>query len=233
MKLPNWLINSGRGFLALIIYFGMSLFKYLPFNLLNIDMQYVSPFLITIYSVAFEILMIALIFIIYRKLIEEKWKDMCKNHKEYFNKYFKYWFLLIGLMMISNFIILLITNDTVGAENQNQIIEMFTKAPIYTYISAVIFAPIVEELIFRQAIRSIIPKFNVLFILVSGFIFGGMHVIGANNLAQILYIIPYSIPGLIFAYVLTKSNNIFTTIGLHFFHNGLLMAIQALIFIFA
>lgn len=233
MKLPNWFTNAGRGFLAILIYFGMSIFKYLPFNLLNIDLEYAPSLLIIIYSIAFEILIVALIFILYRKLIEEKWKDMRKNHKEYFNKYFKYWFLLIGLMMISNFLILLFTKDTVGAENQNQIIEMFSTAPIYTYISAVIFAPIIEELIFRQSIRNIIPKFDILFIIVSGFIFGGMHVIGADSLAQVLYIVPYSIPGLIFAYVLTKSDNIFTTIGLHFFHNGLLMALQALIFIFA
>lgn len=233
MKLPNWFVNIGRGILVILIYFGMALFKYVPFYLLNIDMNYVSPLLTTIYSIAFEILMIALIFLVYRKLIEEKWNDMKKNHQEYFSKYFKYWFLLIGLMMLSNFIILMISKDNVGAENQNQIIEMFGKSPIYTYISAVIFAPIIEELVFRQSIRNFIPKTNILFIIVSGFIFGSMHILGADSLVQMLYVIPYSIPGLIFAYILTKTDNIFVPIGLHFFHNGILMALQALIFIFA
>lgn len=225
----NYIKNIGKGLLVIFIYFAMSAFQTLPFNLLGVDISAAPQFLRVIYLIAYELLMISLIFIIYRDRLIEKWNDFKKNHRIYFQKYFKYWFLLLGLMMLSNGIIMMITNDASGAENQNQIIEMFGNAPFYTYISAVVFAPIIEELVFRESIRMIIPKYNILFILVSGFIFGGMHVLGAPNLAQFLYIIPYSIPGLIFAYVLVKSDNIFNTIGLHFVHNGMLMAVQVVV----
>lgn len=228
-KMKNYLKNVGIGLSVIFIYFAMSALQPLPFLLFDVDINNVPHLLKVFYLVVYEILMIALMVLIYRNLLKDKWIDFKKHHREYFQKYFKYWFLLLGLMMLSNAIIMMITNDASGANNQNQIIDMFGSAPIYTYLSAVFFAPIIEELVFRQSIRMIIPKYNLLFILVSGFIFGGMHVLGAPDLGQFLYIIPYSIPGLIFAYVLVKSDNIFNTISLHFVHNGILMAMQVIV----
>ena len=49
---------------------------------------------------------------------------------------------------------------------------------------------------------------------------------------DILYLIPYSALGISFAYILQKTDNIFVTIGLHFMHNGILMALQVLVLIF-
>lgn len=224
--------NVARGIGAILVFFIMPLLQTLPFDLLQIDLDYVPTIVKSFYMGIYEILMIALIALIYRDLLVEKWKDFRKNHKEYFNRYFKYWFLLLGLMMLSNLLIMIITKDSSGAENQNQIVSMFAKTPIYTYLASVFFAPVIEELVFRQSIRNFIPKWDILFIIASGFIFGGMHVIGATDWTQWLYIIPYSIPGLIFAYILTKTDNIFCTIGLHFVHNGVLMALQVIILLF-
>ena len=61
----------------------------------------------------------------------------------------------------------------------------------------------------------------------SGLVFGGLHVISSyTNLINLIYIIPYSIPGFIFAYTLVRSKNIFVPIGLHFFHNAIMMIVQ-------
>lgn len=232
MKKQATLKNVGKGLFVILLYYVMSFLQTLPFELFNIDLKEVPIFIKSIYLICYEVLMIAIMLLIYKDLVLEKWKDLKKNHNLYFKKYFKLWYLLLGLMMLSNLIIMVVTKNTDGAENQAQIIELFGKAPIYTYISAVIFAPIIEEIVFRQSIRMIIPKYNWLFILISGFVFGGMHVLGASTFAEFIYIIPYSIPGLIFAYILTKTDNIFTTIGLHFVHNGVLMSLQTLLFIF-
>lgn len=228
----NALKNMFKGLLVIAIYYIMSVYQGLPFVLFGIDTEKISIVVKSIYLTCYELLMILIIYSIYKTLLQEKWEDFKKNHIQYFNKYFKYWFLLLGLMMISNMIIMFITKDTSGAQNQNEVINLFKKAPIYTYLSAVVFAPIVEELVFRQSIRYIIPKNNILYIIVSGLIFGGMHVLGSTNLTEFIYIIPYSLPGMIFAYVLTKSDNIFTTTGLHFIHNGILMSIQTIMLIF-
>ena len=73
---------------------------------------------------------------------------------------------------------------------------------------------------------------NILFIFFSGLIFGGMHVIGTlEHLVDLLFIIPYSIPGFVFAYVYTKSKNICVPISLHFIHNGIMMSLQILLLI--
>jgi membrane protease YdiL (CAAX protease family) len=50
-----------------------------------------------------------------------------------------------------------------------------------------------------------------------------------EHLTDLLFIIPYSIPGFIFAYVYTKSKNICIPISLHFIHNGIMMSLQILL----
>ena len=57
-----------------------------------------------------------------------------------------------------------------------------------------------------------------------------MHIFGnVSNLYDVLYIIPYSIPGFIFAYIYTESDNIFSSMGLHFMHNLILISLQFII----
>ena len=76
-----------------------------------------------------------------------------KNHQIYFKKYFPYWFLMLGLMMFSNSMILgimqLFGNSTSLPENEQLIRSTFQTAPFYIYFSSVIIAPIMEELVFR------------------------------------------------------------------------------------
>jgi membrane protease YdiL (CAAX protease family) len=131
----------------------------------------------------------------------------------------------------SNLIITIFTTTDI-ANNQESIIETLKVAPIYTFILTVFVAPILEELVFRLSFRKIFPHSNKLFIFFSGLIFGGMHVIGTSeHLVDLLFIIPYSLPGFIFAYVYTKSKNIFVPISLHFIHNGIMMSLQILLLI--
>ena len=63
----------------------------------------------------------------------------------------------------------------------------------------------------------------------SGLIFGALHLTVATSLKELLFIIPYSIPGFIFAYTLTKSKNIFVPISLHTMHNTLMILLQLLL----
>ena len=135
-------------------------------------------------------------------------------------------------MLISNSIIIYIFESGMSS-NEEAIRDLFKISPLYIYFSSVIYAPIVEELTFRQGIRNIMDK-NILFILVSGLLFGGLHVItDVNNLVDLLYIIPYSSLGIVFAYMLYKTDNIFVSMGFHFMHNGILIALQFLILIFS
>ena len=46
---------------------------------------------------------------------------------------------------------------------------------------------------------------------------------------DLFYIIPYSALGVVFALMLYKTDNIFVSMGFHFMHNGILMAIQLML----
>ena len=92
--------------------------------------------------------------------------------------------------------------------------------------STVLYAPLVEEITFRKTFRNIIND-KILFILISGIMFGIIHVgISSNTTNDLLMIIPYLIMGIDFSYIYYKSDNIFTTITIHSIHNLVLLIIQ-------
>ena len=219
------------GLLAILIYFGINNYAALPFTLLGIDTESLSSTFKYFYTLLLDFIIAVLLIIVFRKTLISNFKDMKKNHKQYFTTYIKYWFVALGIMMISNLFIMLFTNTDLS--NNEQIIrQTFKQNPIYIFITAVILAPVIEELVFRQSFRNIITN-NWLFIIISGLVFGSLHVITSYETpTDLLYLIPYSAPGIIFAYTLVKSKNIFVPMGLHFIHNGLLLSLQFVVLIF-
>ena len=87
--------------------------------------------------------------------------------------------------------------------------------PIYiSAFIAILIAPLTEELMFRGFMKKFI-KNDVLFVILSSLVFGGLHVTVANSLSQVLFIIPYSILGLAFSLNYVKTRNIASNICLH------------------
>ena len=224
-ELRNMLIGFGVLFLYLI---GSS-YSYDFLRLFGINYNDLNFVLKQVYLIFYEVALTLIIFYIYRKDFIPNLKDFIKNNITYFKKYIKYWFLMLSLMVASNLLITLFTTS-ITSNNQQTIIDLLAEAPIYTFILTVITAPILEELVFRLSFRKMFAHTNFLFIFFSGLFFGGMHVINSfTNLTDLLFIIPYSIPGFIFAYIYAKSKNICVSISLHFIHNGIMMALQILL----
>lgn len=215
------------GYMAILFYIITRIFVSVPFYILNIDLNQVSNFLKTLYLVGYDLITILILILIFFDEIQIHLKKLKSNHKKYFNEYLKYWFLALFLMSISNMLINTFTSQT--ASNQEAIDAIFKTNPLYMFFSAVVIAPLLEELVFRFSFRKIINN-DYLFMFVSGISFGLIHILSSENiLSELIFIIPYSIPGVIFAYTLVKSKNIFVPIGLHFIHNGILMSLQVLI----
>ncbi|HHW69432.1 MAG TPA: CPBP family intramembrane metalloprotease [Tenericutes bacterium] len=215
-------------FLIFMVYqiFGLRIFKFLGFDIAN-----ASIFVKSLISLVIQFFLIFLFIYINLNDIKRYLKDFLTNKNTYFKKYFKFWLLSLGLVMITNLIIMLFLPNSLP-NNETAIRKTLETAPIYIYISAVIIAPILEELVFRKGFRMAISN-NIIYILTSGLVFGSLHVIGSlKNLYELVYIIPYSIPGFIFAYVYIKSKNIMVPITLHFIHNGILMSLQIFILLF-
>lgn len=208
------------GLSVLLLYLFSSFISLLILSIFNVNTNNFSNIQKIIYNLSYELILILIIIFIYRKKIINDIKMFKKSNFIYI----KYWIIALILMLISNIIINMFTNiDT--SSNQEIIVNTFKKAPIYTAILACLFAPILEELVFRLSFRKMF-KTDIIFIILSGLFFGFMHVSNPSSLLELVYIIPYSIPGFIFAYTLTKSNNILVPIGLHFLHNTLMILLQ-------
>lgn len=222
--------NALKGIFAIILYFFVSLFKDFPLLLMGIHYDSLSIFCKEVYSVSIEILLVLAIILIFKDEFKKAFYDLKKNHLKYFTSNFKYYIIGVAIMMLSNVIILSLGGSS--SDNETAIRGQFASYPIFTFISAVFLAPVLEESVFRLSFRNIF-KNNLLFILTSGLIFGGLHLTGMldSNLF-FLYLVSYSVMGVVFAYMLTKTNNIFVTMGFHFMHNGILMSLQTFILLF-
>ena len=219
------------GCLAIITYFGLSMLDSIPYKLAGVQPENVAINFRILYLLVYETLLLSIILIIFNKKVEKDIQDILDNHKEYYSKCIKYYLIGLIVMVLSNTILALLNNGGI-ANNEEQVRNMFKINPVYMYLSAVVFAPIIEELVFRQGIRNICGK-NILFIIVSGFVFGALHVIPSmTNAFDLLYLIPYSALGVVFAIMLYKTDNILVSMGFHFMHNGILMALQFVTFLF-
>ncbi len=220
-----------KGALVIFIYFFFSIGQTFPFILLHINISELPEYIKILYTLAVELLMISIIFFIFDKEFKKAWEDIKKNHLKYFNKYLKYYIISVIVMIAANLCINLLGGGM--STNETTIRNEFQIFPIYTFISAVILAPILEESVFRLAFRSIISN-DFLFITISSLIFGGLHLIGTpfDKLFP-LYLLSYCSCGIAFAYILKKTNNIFVSMFFHFMHNGLILALQTFLFIFS
>ncbi len=177
--------------------------------------------LILIKDVFFTMLLILLYF----KYLKEKIKDFFHNFKKYLSISFKDWLTGFMIMIISNIFINLFMTGL--GENENEVQQLISTLPIIAFIMTTFFAPFVEEMIFRKSLQDCF-KNKYLFMIISGLLFGLVHVLGSTNPYEYLLIIPYGALGFMFAHTLSKTDNIFCTIMMHMFHNGLLTLLAIL-----
>lgn len=207
-------------------FLGFEIIYILIFKFLNIDVSTITFKQNIILTLIKELFFVLLLAIIYRKYLKEKWIDFKNNFTSYFELGFKSWFLgLIGMIFLNN-IISKIASPIV--ENENAVQTIINNFPTIALILTTLLAPIVEELIFRKSLQDIkLPKW--IFIIVSGLIFGYVHLIGSENPLDYLYILPYGLLGSCFAYTLSKTDNIYVTIMMHMLHNGILTLLSVVI----
>lgn len=137
------------------------------------------------------------------------------NFKQYLSNMLPRFGIIIIVYMISNLSVMYF----ISSIPTNQAI--INTWPIYiTAIVAIIIAPLTEELMFRGFIKKFI-KNDILFVIVSSLVFGGLHVAVATNLQEVLFIIPYSLLGFAFSLNYVKTKNIASNIFLHSAWNSL------------
>ena len=178
---------------------------------ISIIILYELPQFSTILFCIFVLTSLILFFIEDIKQSILAFKNNIKKYITYILKNYAYTILLSGILFM-------IVGIIVGNQSTNeQLINQESR--IYLILFGCIYAPIAEELLFRGCLRKII-KNDKLFIVISGILFGAWHVIGyEQSLIQYLFIIPYSVIGILLSNIYCKTNNLTTNIGIHFLNN--------------
>ncbi len=125
----------------------------------------------------------------------------------------------IGINLLFEFLIPNISNN-----NQESLQSMIKVAPATLIFAALVFAPVVEEIIFRGAIfNAFYKKENpIAAILISGALFSLVHVIGSllvGNLIGLIHFVSYFAVGIGFGFLYHKTRNLYICIGVHFINN--------------
>lgn len=172
-----------------------------------------------------DLVYIFILIYMFKDEIKNGIKDFKNNKNERLTLSLICWLVGCLIMVVSTFIISLITKSDVS-NNEELIRESIKVVPIYMFFTCSIVAPLFEEMVFRNALYGLI-KNKYIFIITSFLSFGLLHIIGTyTSPLDLLYVIPYGAMGASFAYLLTKTKNITLPIMIHMLHNTILVIVQ-------
>ena len=217
LKIKNWIIF----FLVLIVFlvFEIIFSFFIDFSdLTTLDtvlMLFTKYFVLITFFVAY-----------YYDYLRDKWKDFIKNFKKYFSLSFKYWFTGFLIMYFANIIISRFISGV--GQNEESVQNLIGTLPYLSLLITSVLAPFIEEMIFRKNLQDCFHN-KTLFMIISGLLFGLVHVMGASNPLEYLLIISYGSVGLFFAKTLNETDNIYCTIMMHAFHNFNLTVISIMV----
>lgn len=142
----------------------------------------------------------------------QKWKKIGKT-----------FFFMYVTMLVLNPLIAWLT-QTSDSQNQLIIIDGIQQAPFYVILSALIMAPVVEEIVFRGVLYRKIRNVNryVVAVFISAFSFGFLHVLQSvleQNWIDFPFIIVYIALGLFFVKIYEETGKLSNAILLHFINN--------------
>ena len=208
------------GIVLAIIYFS----QFIIHRFIPLDLPVIVNIGITIGLYFIILISVILIF-------KDRYKRDIKLFKNNFGAYFSFITPRFAILYIIFIIISLISIIIAGqgvSKNQAALEEL----PLwFSFPAAVLWAPIVEEALFRGVLRRFI-KNNIIFIIISALIFGLLHTIGNEStlFSTIIMAFPYMTLGAFLAYIYTKTENICTNTFCHFFQNLLAMTLSTLLF---
>ncbi len=212
MKYISKIKDVGKELLLVVLY----LFISIALQLIFYNFLTSKNFLLCNLSYLLMELIILIIFLfLFRRIIIPKFKDFKTNFKKYCSKYFLYWVIGVLIMIASTTVISFFAGM---AENEELNRQFLTQIPIYSIFSIIISGPIVEELLTRVILKDTF-KHQIIYIILSGLIFGSLHLLNSESLLDLLYVIPYGALGCAFAKMYYDSNNIWVNITFHSFHN--------------
>jgi len=131
------------------------------------------------------------------------------------------------LNIILSFVYLSLGIESVSL-NQEIIIKIFSINKFNVFLMAVVFAPIVEEFVFRKGILELFSKWGDKFgIVVSSLAFGMLHVLDSQSF---IFLPIYFLLGIVFGVLYIKTNrNVVATIMTHMINNFIAVIVVLLV----
>lgn len=217
-------IEICKGLLTFLIFYFSSYLQVIPIALFNIDVNNYTASDLAIVNTFTDLILVLILIILYFKELKKEFKTFKKNWKLNMDTAFKYWFIGLMIMCISNIAIGLIT-DLSTSSNEQAVQTLVSSTPYLMLFTAGILAPIAEELTFRKGVSKIF-KNKWVYATASGLIFGLLHVIGSGNILEYLYVIPYGSLGFFFALTYYDTKSIYPSIIMHAIHNSALILLS-------
>lgn len=216
-------IKKNKNYIILITVVSMflcsSVFRLIPIILFNIEPD--TPFKTALISLIGNTITCSIIVYIFRKTLIQDFKVFKSKWLSLLETGVTYWVIGLFIMMISNLIISNLLSGALASNEQN-VRNLLTAFPIISIIMTSLLAPLTEELIFRKAFLDVF-KNKWSYILISGIIFGSLHVVlTLESMYELLYLIPYCSLGIAFSYMYYETKNIIVPITIHMLHNTIL-----------
>ncbi len=196
------------------------------FSVLNLNLT--EQLYLMLVNLITPFITLCMLFFTYKEFLIDSWHKF----EESFSKNMRWIFTGgIGIVYLGNIasnILMLSLNIVDKSDNQATIESLADNFPAYMIISAVILAPLVEEMVFRGFIYNWLKKYNVILsMIISSLLFGLLHVFDSilvnNDLSELIQMIPYAVMGFTICYSYKKFNNIFVPIGIHSLMNAIAM----------
>ncbi len=202
---------------SVLFYLFWSVFLQLPLNLFNIRL---SSNMMALYEFVFTFLLLILIFMMYKQ-------ELIKEFK--FNKKIKYIFIntvaIFMIMGISNMISYSILGDNVVSKVNNSGLSIIDTKNLLMIIRLLVLTPIIEELVFRKSVRTVVNN-DVFFVIFSGLFLGSLYVIAQTlSFVGLISSISYILVGIYLSISYVKTNNIYINIFSRILYNLLMLVI--------
>ena len=220
--------NIFKLIISFVLFFNLSLVIAYIFKLVGINYSNFNYIDYACLNTFIELIMFVVVLLFYKKYLKKDLVLFKLNKKDYIKKIISYFliFLIVkyGVALFSSLLLVMLGSDLVTSENQETVVTLAKTLPFMMMISTSLLAPCVEEGIFRLGIKKVINN-KYLFILVSGLIFGFMHIFPTELPLYVALIesLNYVTMGLLLAYIYNETDNIYVVVIIHALNNLLSM----------
>lgn len=214
-----------------LVYYCLGYALLLPF-LASLILTFVPDATYDFLKFAFEVLIYwSTFFVVVKnseKLLIKDWTILKENLSKTVKAILKNQCLMYFFNFIINFVILIFIGSETS-NNQANLIEMLNDRALSTALLSILFAPLVEELVFRGSIFSLFYKKNrKLCICLASCAFGFLHVFSSiftQDWSDLIYFFSYASMGYCLCRCYDQTKTIYGPIFLHVLNNtiGILM----------